>query len=155
MFSAAMENVRHRSFPPKRELIEIKLINLDIDTKSLEYASKNIISNSLDNRIVLQQTIPEDPLLPLNILQISKYLPLVLALSPLSPLYSFSLHVHNLMSDVSLDFCMCNPPFYTDTNELYQHAREKSLEPFSVTPPAAVSFISLSPFTSANIPFPL
>ena len=27
---------------------------------------------------------------------------------------------------------MCNPPFYTDANELYKSAREKQLEPFSV-----------------------
>ena len=27
---------------------------------------------------------------------------------------------------------MCNPPFYADAAELYEHARLKSLEPFSV-----------------------
>ena len=27
---------------------------------------------------------------------------------------------------------MSNPPFYIDADELYKHAREKELEPFSV-----------------------
>jgi len=27
---------------------------------------------------------------------------------------------------------MCNPPFYADADELYRHAREKSIEAFSV-----------------------
>jgi 23S rRNA A1618 N6-methylase RlmF len=28
---------------------------------------------------------------------------------------------------------MCNPPFYADAAELYDHARSKAVEPFSVS----------------------
>ena|SRR5438876_657018 len=89
----------------------------DIDTKSIESATNNIHLNNLESRIRIVTTIPEGPLLPLNLLQIERY-PLLLAIK----------------LTIRLDFCMCNPPFYTDAAELYEHASAKSLEPFSVLP---------------------
>jgi len=60
--------------------------------------------NNLQDRIKILSIVPEGPLLPLNLFQID-----------------------------SLDFCMCNPPFYEDADELYRHAKMKAVEPYSVS----------------------
>jgi hypothetical protein len=54
--------------------IQQKLTFPDIDPKSLEFANKNILLNNLQSRIRLLMTVPEGPLLPLNLFQIDRYL---------------------------------------------------------------------------------
>jgi len=93
----------------------------DIDEKSIQFAKKNVQENGLQNRIKLLQTKPDEPLLPLDNMGIE-----------------------------SIDFSMCNPPFYTSTSEMLSSAALKQRPPFTactgsanemVTPGGEVSFI--------------
>ncbi|CZT12009.1 hypothetical protein WAI453_003291 [Rhynchosporium graminicola] len=94
----------------------------DIDEKSFQFAKQNVQDNGLQNRIKLLQTHPEDPLLSLD-----------------------------KMGFESIDFTMCNPPFYTSAAELLTSASLKQRPPFTactgstsemVTPGGEISFIS-------------
>ena len=70
-------------------------------------ANRNVLHNNLQNaiRIIPTMDIDHGPLLPLDLFSIE-----------------------------DLCFCMCNPPFYHDAGEMYRHAKEKAVEPFSVFP---------------------
>ena len=65
-----MENERHRS-PAS---VKTKCNGLDIDSKSLEFAIRNIQRNNLQSPITLLQTVADDPLLPLNFFHLERYL---------------------------------------------------------------------------------
>ncbi|KAK0113672.1 hypothetical protein ONS96_014527 [Cadophora gregata f. sp. sojae] len=93
----------------------------DIDAKSLQFAKQNIQDNGFHGRIKLLQTRPDEPLLPLD-----------------------------EMGFESIDFIMCNPPFYTSTSEMLSSAALKRRPPFTactgsademVTPGGEVSFV--------------
>jgi 23S rRNA A1618 N6-methylase RlmF len=96
--------------------LPLSLLIAEIDTKSIETATMNVRRNNLGDRIRILTTIQDAPLLPLNLSQIE-----------------------------SLDFCMCNPPFYHDADELYRHAKIKAVEPFSVYPIIALISPVLDP----------
>ncbi|KAI9715566.1 MAG: hypothetical protein M1812_005870 [Candelaria pacifica] len=74
----------------------------DIDDKSLQYARENIARNDFKSRIRLLKTTPEGPLIPLKALGLE-----------------------------SIDFTICNPPFYTSSEEMLSSATLKQRPPFS------------------------
>ncbi|QSL64066.1 hypothetical protein MERGE_000221 [Pneumocystis wakefieldiae] len=93
----------------------------DIDELSLELAHENVKRNCLDDRIKIVDTAKYSTLIPLDELNISK-----------------------------IDFCMCNPPFYSSEEEILTSSRLKSKEPFSsctgsltemVTPGGEIAFV--------------
>jgi len=75
----------------------------DIDTHSLTHAQQNIDTNNLSKRIKLTQTMPQDPLIPLDKLGVSR-----------------------------LDFVMCNPPFYSSEEDMSRAYYGKELPPSAV-----------------------
>ncbi|MCJ1259939.1 hypothetical protein MMC24_007778 [Lignoscripta atroalba] len=94
----------------------------DIDEKNMQHARRNIVANSLKSRIRPLQTTASDPLFPLDKLGLE-----------------------------SIDFTICNPPFFSSTTELLTSAASKSRPPHSactgaeiemVTPGGEVAFIS-------------
>ncbi len=70
----------------------------DIDAKSLDFAKRNIELNNLDSRITILPTTPDDPLIPPEAVRVGN----------------------------TLDFCMCNPPFYSSKEELEDGAKTKA-----------------------------
>ncbi|CAD6576060.1 MAG: hypothetical protein ASARMPRED_007590 [Alectoria sarmentosa] len=93
-----------------------------IDEKNMTYAKRNILQNNLKSRIRPLQTKPNDPLIPLA---------------------AFGLE--------SIDFTICNPPFYASTSDLLSSAAAKSRPPRSactgadvemVTPGGEIAFVS-------------
>lgn len=97
--------------------------NADIDDKNLQYALKNVSQNGLESRIRVIKTEPSDPLIPLG---------------TVIPLDRYGGKACNIgRSDSakqrhSLDFTMCNPPFYESKEEMVTSAQAKSRPPFSV-----------------------
>ncbi|MCJ1223790.1 hypothetical protein MMC12_000433 [Toensbergia leucococca] len=94
----------------------------DIDDKNMQYARRNIIHNNLKSRIRPLQTTTKSPLIPLDALGIE-----------------------------SIDFTICNPPFYASVSELLASAASKSRPPYSactgaeiemVTPGGEVAFVT-------------
>lgn len=74
----------------------------DIDDRSITFAKTNVQINGLQNRIQLIQTKQQDPLIPLD-----------------------EIGCH------SLDFTLCNPPFYTSAEDLISSASLKQRSPFT------------------------
>lgn len=77
---------------------------LDLDDISLESAHHNITTNGLDDRITLVKSDPQGSILPLNAEDNEIY-----------------------------DFTMCNPPFYSDREEVQRSAEAKQISPNSVS----------------------
>ncbi|PVH88060.1 DUF890 domain protein [Cadophora sp. DSE1049] len=86
----------------------------DIDEKSLQFAKQNVQDNGLQSRIKLLQSQPEEPLLPLD-----------------------------KMGFESIDFSMCNPPFYTSTSEMLSSAALKQRPPFTACTGSANEMVTL------------
>lgn len=96
----------------------------DIDSTSLAYAKRNIENNNLAQRIRLIPSTTSGPLIPL----------------------------HSPKGDINtLDFVICNPPFYSSASDLQTSAEKKSKPPNSactgspnemVTPGGEVAFVS-------------
>ncbi|KAF7903260.1 uncharacterized protein EAF01_006309 [Botrytis porri] len=74
----------------------------DIDDRSIAFARTNVQNNGLQTRIQLIQTKSKGPLIPLD--QIACH---------------------------SLDFTLCNPPFYTSAEDLISSASLKQRPPFT------------------------
>jgi 23S rRNA (adenine1618-N6)-methyltransferase len=87
-------------------------MGLDIDTKNLSYAKKNIRVNGLDGRIRLLERNADDPLIPLDDAGIQ-----------------------------SIDFVMMNPPFYTSEEDMLSSASKKSRPPMSACTGAPVEMV--------------
>ncbi|CAL1707924.1 unnamed protein product [Somion occarium] len=85
----------------------------DIDELSLKYAKMNIENNNLSDRITLVKSDPSGPILPIS----SK-------------------------DDIVYDFIMCNPPFYSDREEVLRSAEAKEFEPNAVCTGADVEMIT-------------
>ncbi|RPA94509.1 hypothetical protein L873DRAFT_1830307 [Choiromyces venosus 120613-1] len=84
-----------------------KFIATDIDEKSLEYARENVKRNKekvgdLDERITVFANSPDGDIFPIGKMGIEK-----------------------------LDFTMCNPPFYTSIDDMFDSAKKKNLPPSS------------------------
>ncbi|EED15582.1 DUF890 domain protein [Talaromyces stipitatus ATCC 10500] len=88
-------------------------IATDIDSKNVSLSQKAVSDNKLDDRIRIMQTNKDDPLIPTDKLDVE-----------------------------SLDFVMCNPPFYESEDELLSSAEAKSRPPFSACTGAAVEMIT-------------
>ncbi|KAF7515360.1 hypothetical protein PCG10_003376 [Penicillium crustosum] len=76
----------------------------DIDSNNIRTSRHNVALNNLESRIQIVHSDPTGPLFPLE-----------------------------KLGRQTLDFTMCNPPFYTSFNELKQSAEQKEQEPFSVS----------------------
>jgi 23S rRNA (adenine1618-N6)-methyltransferase len=75
----------------------------DIDTHSLDHAQRNVDANNLSSRIKPRLSSPEDPLIPLDRLGVSR-----------------------------LDFVMCNPPFYSSEEDMARAYGIKEMPPSAV-----------------------
>jgi 23S rRNA (adenine1618-N6)-methyltransferase len=75
----------------------------DIDTHSLDHAQRNVDANNLSSRIKPRLSSPEDPLIPLDKLGVSR-----------------------------LDFVMCNPPFYSSEEDMARAYGIKEMPPSAV-----------------------
>ncbi|KAF5025944.1 hypothetical protein F66182_1979 [Fusarium sp. NRRL 66182] len=90
-----------------------EFIATDIDSKSLEYARRNVALNNLDHRIKIVERKPADVLIPLDELNIT-----------------------------SIAFTMTNPPFYKSEQELLESAQKKSETPFTACTGAKVEMVT-------------
>ncbi|RFN53674.1 23s rrna (-n6)-methyltransferase [Fusarium flagelliforme] len=88
-------------------------IATDIDSKSLEYARRNVALNNLDQRIKVVERKPTDNIIPLDDLQVP-----------------------------SIAFTMSNPPFYKSEQELIESAKKKSRAPFTACTGAKVEMVT-------------
>jgi tRNA1(Val) A37 N6-methylase TrmN6 len=93
----------------------------DVDEKNIEYARDNVARNELKSRIRVVKTTPDDPLIQLKAIGAEKYV------------YKFIIEKADI-NHCSIDFVMCNPPFYVSREEMLESAKEKSRPPFSVRP---------------------
>lgn len=75
----------------------------DIDAHSLSHAQQNVEANNLTERIKLHSTSPEEPLIPLETLGVER-----------------------------LDFVMCNPPFYSSSEDMSRAYGSKAMPPSAV-----------------------
>lgn len=116
------------------------MIHGDIDEKNMRYAKQNILKNNLKSRIRPLQTKPTDPMIPLKVFGLNRYL-------ESSALHSLAFPI--IVS--SIDFTICNPPFHASTSELHASAAAKSRPPHSactgadvemVTPGGETAFVS-------------
>ncbi|UQC90209.1 uncharacterized protein CLUP02_15739 [Colletotrichum lupini] len=85
----------------------------DIDSKSLEFAEKNVELNNLQSRISIIARAPRDPMIPLAAL-----------------------------GTESLTFVMTNPPFYTSEDDLLNSAKQKSRPPLTACTGAPVEMVT-------------
>ncbi|KAJ5739334.1 hypothetical protein N7533_012118 [Penicillium manginii] len=85
----------------------------DIDENNTRTAQENVKRNQLESRIRVIKTDPKDDLFPLDKLE-----------------------------QKSLDFTMCNPPFYTSREEMAQSSESKSQQPSSVCTGADVEMVT-------------
>ncbi|KAG0740670.1 hypothetical protein G6F22_009173 [Rhizopus arrhizus] len=77
-------------------------LGTEIDTRSMDYARKNIERNHLEDRIQLIYNKDPDKIFPLD------------------------------DEKETFDFCMCNPPFYESKEALEEGMTNKELEPYAV-----------------------
>ncbi|KAL4992743.1 hypothetical protein BDW68DRAFT_148726 [Aspergillus falconensis] len=96
-------------------------IATDIDDENIKTSTETVKMNNLESRIRIMKTSADGDIIPLNTLGVE-----------------------------SLDFTMCNPPFYSSQDEMVASAEEKDRPPFSactgaeiemVTPGGEVSFV--------------
>ncbi|KAG0156180.1 hypothetical protein PDIDSM_3357 [Penicillium digitatum] len=90
-----------------------KFLATDIDSNNIRTSQHNVALNNLESRIQIVSSDPTGPLFPLEKLGRQR-----------------------------LDFTMCNPPFYTSSNELKQSAEQKEREPFSACTGAEVEMVT-------------
>ncbi|KAF4985505.1 hypothetical protein FDECE_16513 [Fusarium decemcellulare] len=90
-----------------------EFIATDIDTKSLEYARKNVKLNSFEGRITIAERKAADAIIPLDDLKIDR-----------------------------IDFTMTNPPFYKSEEEMVKSAEQKSRPPFTACTGAKVEMVT-------------
>ncbi|CAI7672975.1 unnamed protein product [Penicillium palitans] len=85
----------------------------DIDSNNIRTSRHNVALNNLESRIQIIHSDPTGPLFPLE-----------------------------KLGRQTLDFTMCNPPFYTSPDELKQSAEQKEQEPFSTCTGADVEMVT-------------
>ncbi|KAJ5105028.1 hypothetical protein NUU61_002375, partial [Penicillium alfredii] len=90
-----------------------KFVATDIDENNVRTAQHNVVLNNLESHVHIVQTKPEDNLFPLGKLDRG-----------------------------TLDFTMCNPPFYTSRDELIQSAEAKTRPPFSACTGTEVEMVT-------------
>ncbi|KAJ5407984.1 hypothetical protein N7509_001867 [Penicillium cosmopolitanum] len=90
-----------------------EFVATDIDENNARTAQENVKTNQLESRIRVIKTDPKDALFPLDKIEQN-----------------------------SLDFTMCNPPFYTSREEMAQSSESKSQQPSSVCTGADVEMVT-------------
>ncbi|OJA13960.1 hypothetical protein AZE42_03613 [Rhizopogon vesiculosus] len=88
-------------------------IATDIDDRSIQSAKQNIAQNSMEGRIVIEHMQADDAIL--------------------QPLHT---------SQMDFDFVMCNPPFYSSTEDVSRSAEFKELGPNAICSGAEVEMIT-------------
>lgn len=115
-------------------MLLLKIVCLtDIDEKNFQYARQNILTNNLKSRIYPILRKSTDPLITLE----------PFGLERRETLLSWSINI--LISDppiYSLDFTICNPPFYSSPADLVASASAKSHPPYSACTGAAVEMVT-------------
>ncbi|KKY27579.1 hypothetical protein UCRPC4_g01021 [Phaeomoniella chlamydospora] len=91
--------------------------NTNVDSKSLQYANKNIVLNEMSSKITLVTSTLDGPLIPEKIFEQTPY----------------------------LSFTMTNPPFYSSTADLLSSAASKSRPPYSSCTGAPIEMIYETP----------
>ncbi|KAI9930186.1 hypothetical protein MW887_011998 [Aspergillus wentii] len=86
----------------------------DIDEGNFQSSKKTVSANELESRIQIIKTDPKDDLIPLQ----------------------------SKLGAESLDFTMCNPPFYESRDEMIASATEKERPPFSACTGAEVEMVT-------------
>ncbi|GAA5839161.1 hypothetical protein JCM9279_002613 [Rhodotorula babjevae] len=101
----------------------LRMLATDIDAHSLEYARKNVRANDLVQDVSLCEVEPDGALFPLEVVEAAD----------------------------TIDFVMCNPPFYSSQDEIDSSLAAKEIEPFAkctgaenemITPGGEVAFVS-------------
>ncbi|KAH9833054.1 S-adenosyl-L-methionine dependent methyltransferase [Rhodofomes roseus] len=100
-----------------------RFVATDIDGKSLHYAQLNIHGNNLQSRMKLVKSEPGGPILRH-----------VLTTTLQSPSLS--------TTEMSFDFTMCNPPFYSSKDDVQRSAEAKEYQPNAVCTGADVEMIT-------------
>ncbi|EPS43464.1 hypothetical protein H072_2531 [Dactylellina haptotyla CBS 200.50] len=80
-----------------------QFITTDIDSTSLSNATRNIQQNSLDGRVTIVDVSASPTIFPPEVTE----------------------------NSLTIDFAMCNPPFYTSINDMLSSAKLKSVPPLS------------------------
>ncbi|KAK2756811.1 hypothetical protein FQN54_005257 [Arachnomyces sp. PD_36] len=102
-------------YDPDRRVVGLDIgTGSNIDDKNAELAGKNVIKNNLQSRIRVVKTTKDDDLIPLK----------------------------SKIGLESLDFVMCNPPFYESRQELVESAAAKQRPPFSACTGAEVEMVT-------------
>lgn len=92
-----------------------RFLATDIDAVNLDFARSNVAANSLDSRIRVVERRPEDPLIPVDVL--------------------------DQAGIDRADLVMCNPPFFASSSELLSGAAAKSRPPNSACTGAEVEMV--------------
>jgi 23S rRNA A1618 N6-methylase RlmF len=118
----------------------------DIDEKNIKSARENVTRNKLKSRVRIVKTKADDPLIPLKAIGVERYV----KRSKANLIHERSDRVLYL----SIDFVMCNPPFYSSKEEMLASAKEKSRPPFSVCfpNPHVSSSLSLPHHLAKSVP---
>lgn len=98
---------------------------IDIDDENVQNAQKTVSTNTLESRIKIVKTDPSSDLIPLQKLEHERFVQ-----------YALPTLDTRGTDNGSLDFTMCNPPFYTSRDEMLASAEEKERPPFTVRPPS-------------------
>ncbi|CAG7942070.1 unnamed protein product [Penicillium olsonii] len=89
------------------------IVVTDIDPGNIRTAQENVALNELESRIRIIESDPDGPLFPLE-----------------------------KIGRETLDFTMCNPPFYISRDELVESAKQKKRPPFSACTGAEVEMVT-------------
>lgn len=109
----------------------------DIDEKNFQYARQNVLTNNLGSRIYPILRKLTDPLITLEPFGFERRETL------LSKSISIPILTHTPPPQIySLDFTICNPPFYSSSSELVASASAKSHSPYSACTGAAVEMVT-------------
>lgn len=100
--------------------IESEAHKTDIDDGNIQTATRTVSANGLESRIQIIKTDSNSELIPFKQSGVVRFV-------------QHGLEISNLIADMdSLDFTMCNPPFYASRDELIASAEAKERPPFSV-----------------------
>ncbi|BGP58034.1 hypothetical protein JCM8202v2_005691 [Rhodotorula sphaerocarpa] len=115
--------VRYAASPAARDVGRVRMLATDIDAESLQYARDNVARNKEDDSMSIHQVEPGGPIFPSAVTE----------------------------SATSIDFTMCNPPFYSSAEEIASSQAGKERLPFAactgaenemITPGGEVAFVA-------------